>query len=293
MLYEISTSDKVLAILIVLLGASGTYLMLPHRLGRATPRVLKIAGLSLAGLAVLLFATFWKGLDSFLATMFFYAFGLAAIIGGTLTVTSRDPVRSALWFASVILSTAGLFLLAGAQFLAAGTVIVYAGAIIVTFLFVIMLAQMEGRAIYDRAARSPGPATFTCFLLLWGLLYALLSARYVPPEAQTAEGSLITAPKRLISNDELLTTSTLTRGRPVARVLDMSVHATNRLAKPDRTLKPHVAGLGESLFTDNLIIVELAGTLLFVALIGALMIAAPKAPVRPAKPPAPPYAPHV
>ena len=58
----------------------------------------------------------------------------------------------------MVLSTSGLFLLAGAQFLAAGTVIVYAGAIIVTFLFVIMLAQMEGRAQYDRAARRrPAP----------------------------------------------------------------------------------------------------------------------------------------
>ena len=66
-----------------------------------------------------------------------------------------------------------MFLLAGAQFLAAGTVIVYAGAIIVTFLFVIMLAQMEGKALYDRAARAPGSATFTCFLLFWCLLYIL------------------------------------------------------------------------------------------------------------------------
>ena len=82
-------------------------------------------------------------------------------------MTSRNPIYSALWFASVVLSTAGLFLLAGAQFLAAGTVIVYAGAIIVTFLFVIMLAQMEGKADYDRAARAPAAATFTCFLLFW------------------------------------------------------------------------------------------------------------------------------
>ena len=44
--------------------------------------------------------------------------------------------------------------------------IVYAGAIIVTFLFVIMLAQMEGKAVY-RCGSSPGSATFTCFLLLW------------------------------------------------------------------------------------------------------------------------------
>ena len=97
---------------------------------------------------------------------------LAAIVGGVLTVTSRNPIYSALWFASVVLSTSGLFLLAGAQFLAAGTVIVYAGAIIVTFLFVIMLAQMEGKA----RLRPGGPvaraaATFTCFLLFWCLLY--------------------------------------------------------------------------------------------------------------------------
>ena len=45
--------------------------------------------------------------------------------------------------------------------------------------------------------------------------------------------------------------------------------------------KPHVAGIGESFYTDHLISVELAGTLLFVALIGALAIATQKAPVRP------------
>ena len=108
---------------------------------------------------------------------FFYVFALGAIVGGVLTITSRNPVYSALWFALVVIATAGLFLLAGASFLAAGTIIVYAGAIIVTFLFVIMLAQMEGKAIYDRAARAPGPATFACFLLLWCLIYALSADR--------------------------------------------------------------------------------------------------------------------
>ncbi len=88
-------------------------------------------------------------------------------------ISSRNPVYSALWFAMVVIATAGLFLLASASFLAAGTVIVYAGAIIVTFLFVIMLAQMEGKAVYDRAARTPGAATFACFLLLWCLIYSL------------------------------------------------------------------------------------------------------------------------
>ncbi len=118
------------------------------------------------------------------------------MIGALLTVTSRNPIYSALWFASVVLSTSGLFLLAGAPFLAAGTVIVYAGAIIVTFLFVIMLAQMEGKALYDRAARAPGSATFTCFLLLWCLIYSLsaLSDRAGRRRVQAPASPLIPDP---------------------------------------------------------------------------------------------------
>ena len=49
-----------------------------------------------------------------------------------------------------LLGTAALFLLQGAQFLGIATVAVYAGAIVVTFLFVLMLAQPEGHAFYDR-----------------------------------------------------------------------------------------------------------------------------------------------
>ena len=40
--------------------------------------------------------------------------------------------------------------MAGAQFLGIATVAVYAGAIVVTFLFVLMLAQPGGHAMYDR-----------------------------------------------------------------------------------------------------------------------------------------------
>jgi NADH-quinone oxidoreductase subunit J len=41
-------------------------------------------------------------------------------------------------------------------------------------------------------------------------------------------------------------------------------------------LKPNVAGLGGSLYTDHLISAALAGALLFIALIGALAITNPK-----------------
>ena len=128
----------------------------------------------------------------FLPTVFFYIFSATALAGAVLTVTSRNPIYSALWFASVVLSTTGLFLLANAPFLAAGTIIVYAGAIIVTFLFVIMLAQMEGKALYDRAARAPGAATLTCFLLLWCLIYSLSALDDAPGSAGSGPGPALT-----------------------------------------------------------------------------------------------------
>ena len=108
-----SIGDVILAALVVVLGAAGTYLLLPHRHGTARPRGVHGAGAIAAGLALLVFLMFWSPPGPFLATVFFYIFGVAAIVGAFLTVTSRNPIYSALWFASVVLATSGLFLLAG------------------------------------------------------------------------------------------------------------------------------------------------------------------------------------
>jgi NADH-quinone oxidoreductase subunit J len=273
-----SISRLILATLVAFLGAGGTYLLLPHRHGATRPRSAHTAGAILASLALVSFLTLVRPPGPFLAGLFFYLFTIGALVGALLTVTSRNPIYSALWFASVVLSTAGLFLLAGAQFLAAGTVIVYAGAIIVTFLFVIMLAQMEGKAEYDRAARAPASATFTSFLLLWCLVYTLGSLGAEPPEAgarsgqTTAEGSLIRA--RNIASYFLQET------HPARAVLAGALRPTSDLRDAGGNEKPNVAGLGEALFSDHLVTVELAGALLFVALIAAVVITNPKRPIR-------------
>jgi NADH-quinone oxidoreductase subunit J len=275
----LDTRDLYLATAVVVFGAVGTYLLLPHRHGLAKPARVHAVGGVLVAIAVLLFALFWVPPHPFLTTLFFYGFSLVAVVGAVLMVTTVSPIYSALWFASVVLSTSGLFLLAAAQFLAAGTVIVYAGAIIVTFLFVIMLAQMEGRASYDRMARAPFRATLTCFLLFWALLYSLFLIR--PAAVVGAPGS---------GGDEVLprTASAFLTNRPRAQAI-AAVLAQARFrptSQIDAALgrpKPHVAALGETLYTDHLITVELAGALLFVALVGALAIAAPKPPVRPAR----------
>jgi NADH-quinone oxidoreductase subunit J len=269
-----SIGDEILATLIVVLGGVGTYLMLPHRHGQRRPRSVFAAGAAAAGLALLLFLIFCSPPGPLLSTFFFYVFAVAAIAGGVLTITSRDPVFSALWFASVVVATAGLFLLAGAPFLAAGTVIVYAGAIVVTFLFVIMLAQMEGRAAYDRAARSPGPATLACFLLLWCLMYTVAVIRPVPASDPTVKRDRLSAQKYLLRPGELIPFYRLSMS-PIVAVLDRSLTPTSQIDEAPGSEKPNVAGLGTTLYTDHLIAAGMAGALLFVALIGAVAIAGP------------------
>lgn len=280
--------DLLIGVLAVALGGVGTWLMLPQRHGNALPKKVYAAGAFLAVIGALLLSTSWVRPGPWLASLFFYAFALVAIVSGVLMITARSPVHSALWFAAVVLATSGLFLLEGAQFLAAGTVIVYAGAIIVTFLFVIMLAQSSGQAAYDRAARSPAIATLTCFLVLWALLYSITTVRRPLDAAAVSKDPV----DRLTPTARLPYRPEYARTMPVGAVLDQAVSATSRFPeakeRPAGTPPPHVAGLGGTLYTDHLIAAEIAGAILFIALVGAAAIAAPKTPVQPARNGSPP-----
>jgi NADH-quinone oxidoreductase subunit J len=280
----LSNFDFFSLIAVVVLGASGIYLLLPHSHGRTKPKVAHRVGLVLSIVAVLAFMGLLRVRDvELILKVFFYAFAFASVSCAVLTITSRDPVHSALWFAAVVLATSGLFLLSGAQFLAAGTVIVYAGAIIVTFLFVIMLAQKEGRAIYDRMARAPFMATLASFLMLFGLAYPLLGMKppIKEPGASPVFGEynrhrVASAANRMKVISEMKTSHRFVMERAIS----------TRSILPEMTdgpIKPaHVASLGTALFTEHLLTIELAGSLLFAALIGALAIATPRPPIRPA-----------
>ena len=259
---------------IVVAGAVGTYWLLPHRRGVTQPRQAYLFGAITTLIALLTILSSMSPPGPFLPTVFFYIFSASALAGALLTVTSRNPIYSALWFASVVLSTTGLFLLASAPFLAAGTIIVYAGAIIVTFLFVIMLAQMEGKALYDRAARAPGAATFTCFLLLWCLIYSLSALRADP-------STRVQGRKPLTRTSEIPKAYVLQPLSESLIVLDRAYRSTSWIRDAKGNEKLNVAGLGESLYTDHLVTVGLAGVLLFVALVGAVAITHPKRIERP------------
>lgn len=173
----------------------------------------------------------------------FWIFAASAILSAVFMVTSRDPVYAALWFALATLGACGLFMLQWAPFLAAATIIVYAGAIIVTFLFVIMLAQQTGCSFYDQRARTPVMAIVASWLLLGALLINFRQAPVAPAAADA--GPALTA--QAVPN-------------PLSRPEDPAAFGSLRT-------------LGRSLFGDYLYAVEIAGTLLLIAAVGAIAMA--------------------
>ena len=273
--------DVILAAVVTLLGAAGTFLVLPHRHGVGKSKRSGVIGGVLLLLALAVLALFLRPPSPLISAVFHTVFSLSAVAAAAAMIASRDPVHSALWFAVTVLSTAGLFLLAGAQFLAAGTVIVYAGAIIVMFLFVIMLAQQQGRATYDRMSRNPKAAVFGVSLLLWTLLYAILAARSAPPLGPSPEA---TTP--LEARSAAVARGAAGSSDPADRIAQAALAPTARLA-PTISVEqmlatlpaqanppPHVAALGGTLYSDHVVSVLVAAALLFVSMVGAVAIIA-------------------
>jgi NADH-quinone oxidoreductase subunit J len=217
-----------------LLAAAGLWLSLPRvrSWGRSLGAVFVAGSLGL-------FASQTPGLGTWTADGVFYLLAGVTVFSAAATVTFRNPVYSAIWFALSLLGTAGLFLFDGAQFLGVATIVVYAGAILVTFLFVLMLAQPRGQAAYDRVSWAPSLAALTGALVV-GLLTLAMVAVFQNPDAGR---------------------------RPQAVFVSEDLEA--EILSDD-----HMAHLGAQLFSTHLVAVEVAGTLLLVALVGTVAIIA-------------------
>jgi NADH:ubiquinone oxidoreductase subunit 6 (subunit J) len=169
------SSDPLNWTVLLPVGAGGLaiwYLMPgPRRRPLATGALLGV--IALAGAGAYLFRGLGEQIPETVAAVLFFGFAGLAIAFAGLMITARNPARSALAFAMVVLSTCGLFLLLAAPFLMAATIIIYAGAIIVTFLFVIMLSQQGGPSNADLRTREPALSAAAGFILLTTLLIGL------------------------------------------------------------------------------------------------------------------------
>jgi NADH-quinone oxidoreductase subunit J len=193
----------------------------------------RAAGAVLSAIALGMLFALVPRVGNWFADAAFYVLAGVTVAAAAATVTLPNPLYAAVWFGLTLLGTAGLFLFQGAQFLAVATIVVYAGAILVTFLFVLMLAQPRGRAAYDRIS--------------WeALVSAASGAVMVGILAMTVTG--------------VLAADDAPRPAPAAQI-DRGVLAGE-----------HVARFGAELLGRHLIAVEVAGTLLLAALVGAAVI---------------------
>jgi NADH-quinone oxidoreductase subunit J len=193
-----------------------------------------------------LFASRFRLLGDITSDVVFYVMAAVTLVSAVGAVTMRSPVYCAIWFALTLLGTAGLFFFQGAQFLGVATIVVYAGAILVTFLFVLMLCNPEGHSLYDRISWEAGMSAATGALLVGLLSWTTASTVFLEePPTEKKPG-------------------------PAPIVFETT---TDEQAK--NILRPqHVERLGAELFSKHLIAVETAGTLLLVALVGAIAIVA-------------------
>ncbi|NLX54437.1 MAG: hypothetical protein GXY58_04930 [Planctomycetaceae bacterium] len=214
---------------VLLLGMVALCLLLP-----ATTRRRRWAGALLGLLSLLLMLVeVLLPLVSWTAQAVFWVLAAVTIGAAVAAISMTKPVYTAVWFGLSLLGTASLLLFDGAQFLSIATVAVYAGAILVTFLFVIMLAQPEGRAVYDRITwrwYSKAAAALVAAILMGILTLAL--DRFARTEVPWA---------------------------PALEQLDV-LHPA------------HMARFGGELFSKHLLSIEVAGALLLVALVGAISI---------------------
>jgi NADH-quinone oxidoreductase subunit J len=74
---------------------------------------------------------------------FFYLFAILSVVAGVMVIVAKNPVHAVLYLILAFFNAAGLFILLGAEFLAMILVIVYVGAVAVLFLFVVMMLDVD------------------------------------------------------------------------------------------------------------------------------------------------------
>jgi NADH-quinone oxidoreductase subunit J len=263
-----------LLVTICLVAAAGTFLLLPGRRAAASRSVggvlLLFAGILLAFSLV----RFVVGQDQSV-DLYFWSFAVIAILGALRVVTHARPVYAALYFVLTVFATAGLFILLWAEFMAAALVLIYAGAILVTYVFVIMLAASSARVgvdklgEYDAVSREPLVAAAVGFALMGVLLFVILdraSPVAVGDRTYTYVAERVTGDQVVVVEDEVRAADAAAAAERVPAGLRVSADRPPVEAYS-------VQALGRYLFRAQGINLELAGLLLTLGMVGAILIA--------------------
>jgi NADH-quinone oxidoreductase subunit J len=265
-----SVVPPVLILVLCAVAGIGTVLLLP---GRKDAPLRKIGGAVTLAAGLILAALLVRGAaESGGMGVYFWLFSAIALAGAIRVVTHPRPVYSAMYFVLTVLATAGLFVLLWAEFMAAALVLIYAGAILVTYVFVIMLAAeaadprraggttgaLSGLAEHDAVSRDPLIASAVGFLLMGVLLFVIF---------ERMEGQSPAPPPRSFEGAVAVVS--------VPAAAQASAAAPAPGTAPAEAFVPEggVQQLGAYLFNRQLVNLELAGLILTVAMVGAIIIA--------------------
>jgi NADH-quinone oxidoreductase subunit J len=163
----------------------------------------------------------------------FWLLAATTVIAALSVISARNPVHSVLFLISAFFSAAGLFVLMGAEFLAMILVVVYVGAVAVLFLFVVMMLDVDFVALRQGFAR---------YLPIGGIVAGALTVEMVVVAASVA-------------------------GKGAAALSSGPVYRPGGGANVT-----NAEAIGRVLYTDYIYYFQIAGFVLLVAMIGAIVL---------------------
>jgi len=165
----------------------------------------------------------------------FYFFSGIALFSAIMVISARNPVHSVLFLILVFCNSAGLLILLEAEFLALIFIVVYVGAIAVLFLFVVMMLNVKITEIQDEVLQ---------YLPIGGLIGIVFLLEII-----------------LIIDGDFVSLINPSAENPV--YIDW-------FAQVDPIT--NIQTLGNVLYTDYVLFFLLAGVILLVAMVGAIVL---------------------
>ena len=163
----------------------------------------------------------------------FYLFSGVILISSLMVISTKNPVHSVLFLILSFLNAAGLFVILHAEFLAMILIIVYVGAVAVLFLFVVMMLNVKISEVEDEVLQYL-PVGGTIGLIFLFLIFFII------------EGDFVSF-----------------NGQANSIYLDWFQQVD---------VVSNIETLGQVLYTDYLVYFLLAGVILLVAMVGAIVL---------------------
>lgn len=176
-----------------------------------------------------------------LPTILFYVFSAVTVAASLAVITSRNPVKAVLFLILAFFNAAGLFVLLKAEFIAMLLVIVYVGAVAILFLFVVMMLNVTSAQRKDDLLDYAPMGLLLAFILFIELFFVISASEDAP---------------------------SFDKNR-----IDSTILSTQMSPQTEGEIVTNTEQLGRVLYTDHVLLFQLSGLVLLVAMIGAITLA--------------------